>query len=81
MRGHVYILTVNIPEPTRIQCGCMGDTTMELLVHAEMTDTFDSFIAVPFSQLPKRDEDELRRGEAFIKDALDSNLTANFAGH
>jgi hypothetical protein len=81
MRGQVYILTVNLPQPTRIQCGCLNEMTSALLSHAGFTDTFDSFTRVSPDMLPVRDEDELRRGASFIKDALDSNLTANVKGH
>jgi hypothetical protein len=81
MENEIFLLTVNLPQRTRIQCGCFNDMTQELLFHAARTDTFHSFTKVNLDKLPVRDEDELRRGASFIKDALDSNLTANVKGH
>jgi len=81
MRGQVYILTVNLPQPTRIQCGCINEMTTALLSHAGFTDTFESFTRVHPDNLPVRDEAELQRGSAFIKDALDSNLTNIVKAH
>jgi hypothetical protein len=81
MRNEIFLLTVNLPQPTRIQCGCLNETTAALLMHAGFTDTFDSFTRVSPDMLPVRDEDEMLRVSAFIKAALDSNLTANVKGH
>lgn len=66
----IYMLTVNIPQPTRIQCGCYNEMAQSLLLHAAFTQTFHSFRKVNLGKLPKRSKAELRRGEAFIKDAL-----------
>jgi hypothetical protein len=81
MTNEIFLLTVNLPQRTRIQCGCFNDMTQAILFHAAVTDTFHSFRKVNLDKLPSRTVAEMRRGEAFIKDALDSNLTANFKGH
>ena len=81
MENEIFLLTVNLPQRTRIQCGCFNDMTQELLFHAARTDTFHSFTKVSLDKLPKRTEGEMLRVSAFVKDALDSNLTANVRGH
>lgn len=81
MQNEIFLLTVNLPQRTRIQCGCFNDMTQELLFHAARTDTFHSFTKVNLDKLPNRTEAEMLRVGAFVKDALDSNLTANIKGH
>lgn len=81
MQNEIFILTVNLPQRTRIQCGCFNDMTQDLLFHAAFTDTFHSFVKCNLDKLPKRTEAEMLRVAAFVKDALDSNLTSNVAGH
>ena len=81
MKNEIFLLTVNLPQRTRIQCGCFNDMTQDLLFHAARTDTFHSFTKVNLDKLPKRTEAEMLRVSAFVKDALDTNLTATVKAH
>ena len=70
----MYLLTIKSGKTiTRIQCGCMGDATLDMLCYADACGTFHSFTAIDAERLPVRGEDELFRVESFIK------LTREFA--
>jgi len=74
MSNEIFVLTVALPQRTRIQFGCANDFLTRTLEHAVATGTFFSFRTVNIDLLPKRSKAELLRVESFMKDALDSNL-------
>jgi hypothetical protein len=79
--NEIFVLTVNLPQRTRIQFGCANEFLTRTLEHAVATGTFYSFRLVNLDKLPKRSKPEMDRVDSFISDALDTNLTAIVKGH
>jgi hypothetical protein len=68
MANKVYILTILVDgEPTRIQCGCTNELTMDMLCFAADRDWFVEFRATDTDHLPRRDDNEMHRMEKFIR--------------
>jgi len=66
MANEVYVLTVNLPQRTRIQFGCANHFVVDMLERAVARGVFHSFRIVNLDMLPKRSASEISRAVKFV---------------